>query len=109
MGPTYRLAVLINGKYEWMKYGDKVYETCRHLDAHAYSDNRPNSKIVSSWDGQWKLPENPKVTSEQAFDLLMDACQTALDNLTPLYSSDHIVMKRLKAALAAGMEVYQAN
>lgn len=109
MGPTFRIAVLVNGKYQWMLIDDKVYETCSLSHANAYHDNRPKSRIVSSWDRQWKLPEDPKLTQEQTFDLLMDACQTALDNLTPVYSSDHLVIQKLKSALSAGIEIYARN
>lgn len=35
-----------------------------------------------------------------AHDDLVGACQTALSNLTLKYPEDHLVMKRLKAALA---------
>jgi hypothetical protein len=31
---------------------------------------------------------------------LLKACQIAVSNLAPLYPSDHLVMKRLRAALA---------
>jgi len=111
MGPTYRIAVLVNGKYEWLIVDGKVYETCTSLDAHAYSDNRPNSRIVSSWDdaGQhhntWELPKSPKLNHEQVFELLVDAAQTAFDNLKPAYSSDHLVIKKLKSALCAAAEI----
>ena len=33
---------------------------------------------------------------------LVAACQVALDNLAPKYSSDHIVIRSLRAALKAG-------
>ena len=31
---------------------------------------------------------------------LLEACRTALENLAPTYCSDHLVMKRLRAAIA---------
>ena len=31
---------------------------------------------------------------------LLEACETALTNLSPLYSSDHLVIKRLRVAIA---------
>ncbi|MBI3787653.1 MAG: hypothetical protein HY276_05275 [Ignavibacteriales bacterium] len=37
-----------------------------------------------------------------AHDVMLEACQTALDNLAPLYASDHLVIQRLRAAIAKG-------
>ena len=57
-------------------------------------------EFVSNGEACYLVPKSQIA----AYRRCVEACTTALDNLTPLYASEHIVIKQLRAALTAAQE-----
>lgn len=56
--------------------------------------------IANSVHGTTSAEQEANARLIAAAPELLEACETALENLAPLYSSEHLVMKRLRAAIA---------
>lgn len=66
MGPTYRVAILVNGKYQWLQMGGVIYETCSSTCVNVIADGHKDSQVVRSFDHyDWRLPANPQYNNEQ--------------------------------------------
>ena len=74
--------------YEWPTFAVRSMATNHCLaivgdvDRATADHNKGNARLISA------APE------------LLEACNVALKNLTPLYSTDHLVIKTLKSAIA---------
>lgn len=71
-----------NQPSQWMLYTGK---SSFGADSFAYTDSEEKANKI--------------VRACNSYEAMRAACQTALDNLKPKYSSDHIVIRQLTNAL----------
>ena len=61
-------------------------------------------KTAKEWSTDYYSADNMEmlieVIQKDAQQELLEACQLALANLAPIYSSDHLVIKKLTSAIA---------
>jgi hypothetical protein len=57
-----------------------------------------DAKVFHGRHGQGESNANARLLA--AAPDLLEACETALENLSPLYCGDHLVITRLRAAIA---------
>ena len=85
------------GKWEFIKrYQDDVTITDSSFDREIASVGTKDGIGTDEAQANAELI----VKAVNSYQVMKEACQTALANVSPLYSSNHIVIQKLKNALA---------